>query len=74
MITIDGKEYAEESLPEAAQGQLRRIMQLRNELVELQLVAEERRVALGAREQELVRLVKESEEGEEPDGNDPESV
>jgi len=74
MTTIDGPEYAEESLPEAAQVQLRRIMQLRNELVELQLVAEERRVALGAREQELVRLVKESEEGEESDGNDPESV
>ena len=68
MISIDGKEYDENALPEAAKVQLNRIMQLRNELAELHMVAEDRRIALSAREQELVRLIKASEEDQEDDG------
>ena len=68
MISIDGKDYDENALPEAAKVQINRIMQLRNELVELHLVTEERRIALSAREQELVRLIKVSEEGQKDDG------
>ena len=62
MITIDDKEYDETTLPEAARVNLARMMALRNEIMELSLVLEEKRIALQAREQEVVRLVKEHEE------------
>ncbi len=62
MITIDDKEYDETTLPEAARVNLARMMALRNEIRELSLVLEEKRIALQAREQEVVRLVKEHEE------------
>jgi serine/threonine protein kinase HipA of HipAB toxin-antitoxin module len=62
MIEIDDKEYDEATLPEAARVNLARMMALRNEIMELSLVLEEKRIALQAREQEVVRLVKEHEE------------
>lgn len=62
MIEIDDKEYDETTLPEAARVNLARMMALRNEIMELSLVLEEKRIALQAREQEVVRLVKEHEE------------
>ena len=62
MITIDDKDYDETTLPEAARVNLARMMALRNEIMELSLVLEEKRIALQAREQEVVRLVKEHEE------------
>ena len=62
MITIDDKEYDEATLPEAARVNLARVMGLRNEIMELSLVLEERKIALQARQQEVVRLVKEHEE------------
>ena len=70
MITIDDKEYDEATLPEAARVNLARMMALRNEIMELSLVLEEKRIALQAREQEVVRLVKEHEEqsSEEEEG------
>lgn len=62
MIEIDDKEYDETTLPEAARVNLARMMALRNEIMELSLVLEEKKLALQAREQEVVRLVKEHEE------------
>ena len=62
MIEIDDKEYDETTLPEAARVNLARVMGLRNEIMELSLVLEERKIALQARQQEVVRLVKEHEE------------
>ena len=62
MITIDDKEYDEAELSEAARVNLSRVMALRNEVMELSLVLEERKIALQAREQEVVRLVKQDEE------------
>lgn len=62
MIEIDDKEYDEATLPEAARVNLARVMGLRNEIMELSLVLEERKIALQARQQEVVRLVKEHEE------------
>lgn len=62
MIEIDNKEYDEATLPEAARVNLARMMALRNEIMELSLVLEEKRIALQAREQEVVRLVKQHEE------------
>jgi len=62
MVMIDDKEYDESTLPEAARLNLARVMTLRNEIMELSLVTEEKKVALQAREQEVARLVKEHEE------------
>ena len=62
MIEIDDKEYDETTLPEPARVNLARVMGLRNEIMELSLVLEERKIALQARQQEVVRLVKEHEE------------
>lgn len=62
MVMIDDKEYDASTLPEAARLNLARVMTLRNEIMELSLVTEEKKVALQAREQEVARLVKEHEE------------
>ena len=62
MISIDDRQYEEESLPDAARVNLARVMALRNEIMEMTLALEEKRIALQAREQEVVRIVKEREE------------
>lgn len=62
MVTIDDKEYDEAELSEAARVNLARVMALRNEIMELSLVLEEKKISLQAREQEVVRLVKQDDE------------
>jgi len=62
VISIDDRQYEEESLPDAARVNLARVMALRNEIMEMTLALEEKRIALQAREQEVVRIVKEREE------------
>ena len=62
MISIDDRQYEEESLPDLARVNLARVMALRNEILEMTLALEEKRIALQAREQEVVRIVKEHEE------------
>ena len=62
MISIDDRQYEEEALPDSARVNLARVMALRNEILEMTLALEEKRIALQAREQEVVRIVKEHEE------------
>jgi len=60
-ITIDDKEYAIDALPQAAQVNLARAQQLQREIGELQMVLEERQLALQARQNAVVKAVQEAE-------------
>ena len=60
-ITIDDKEYAIAELPEAAQINLARAQQLQREINELQMLLEERRLTLQARQNAVVKAVQEAE-------------
>ena len=61
IITIDGKDYTQEQLPEAALPHLARAQQLQREIGELQMLLEERQLVLQARQNAVVKAVQEAE-------------
>ena len=60
-ITIDNKEYAFDTLPEAAKVNLARAQQLQHEINELKMLLEERQLTLQARQNAVVKAVQEAE-------------
>ena len=62
MITIDGKEYTKDDLNATAQTHVERVNELRTEVVNLQMMLEEKNVLISAYANAIKESVKEVEE------------
>tara|TARA_B100000963_G_scaffold29113_1_gene21538 strand:+ start:518 stop:730 length:213 start_codon:yes stop_codon:yes gene_type:complete len=62
MITIDGKEYTKDDLNATAQIHVERVNELRTEVVNLQMMLEEKNVLISAYANAIKESVKEVEE------------